>query len=61
MNNKKIFLEEVELQLQPVEETNDLELLIPVNKDQRELEMCLRSVSSRMEYVFKRSEKFYWN
>ena len=49
MNNKKLFLDELELQLQPVEQPSDLELLIPVDKAQRELEMCLRSISSRGE------------
>jgi hypothetical protein len=61
MNNKKLFLDELELQLQPVEQPSDLELLIPVDKAQRELEMCLRSISSRVDYVFEASDKYYWN
>ena len=61
MNNKKFFLEEVETQLQLVEEQEEAELVVPVDKAQRELEMCLRSLSSRMEYVFKISDKYYWN
>jgi hypothetical protein len=61
MNNKKFFLEKAETQLQLVEEQEELELVVPSDKAQRELEMCLRSVSSRMEYIFKASDKDYWN
>ncbi len=61
MENKKLFLEQVELQLQSVEDPKELELVVQSNKRQRELEMCLRALSSRMEYLFKNSDKEYWN
>jgi hypothetical protein len=61
MNNKKLFIEEVELQLQLVEDQEISDLVVPSDKEQRELEMCLRSLSSRMEYVFHVSNKYYWN
>ena len=61
MDNKKLYLEEVELQLQLVEEPKELDLVVQSDKAQRELEMCLRMLSSRVEYVFNASEKTYWN
>jgi hypothetical protein len=61
MDNKKLFLEDVELQLQLVEDQEASKLVVPSDKEQRELEMILRSLASRMEYVFKSSHKFYWN
>ena len=61
MNNKKLFLEQVEPQLQLVEEPKELDLVVKREKEQRELEMCLRSLSSRLEHLFKPTEKEYWN
>ena len=61
MDNKKIFREELELQLQLVEDQEESLQETAEEKEQREFEKYLRSLASRVEYVFDRSRKFYWN
>lgn len=61
MDNKKHYIEDRELQLQLVEEQNKPDSVELEAEEQRKFENYLRSMSSRVQYVFDRPSKFYWN